>query len=118
MTYNNFSEEFFYDKTFDDYERKYIMRFLMNDIHSNMVVLSDEVYIMRQRPLDMELRLSDVIGIYYPRKDSKGIYGKYKIFQDSFKSCIEFCTLKAHGLYKIENEMPVEYRLWCVYIDI
>lgn len=118
MKIDNFSDEFFYDSTFDDYERNYIMRFLMNDIKSEFVIIPSVAYIMSHRPLDMGLKLSDVIGMYYPMKDSKGIYGHYKLIKSEYEPMMEYATLSPHGLYTIENEVPVNYRLYCVCFEL
>lgn len=70
----NFADEFFYDDTFEDYASDYIMRFMLNDVTTNIVSIPDSVYIFQDMPdAFYEIPIKNIIGVYYPKKDELGI---------------------------------------------
>lgn len=114
--YVNNDDEFFYDDSFDDYHNTYIMRFFMELITSEMVNVPDEVYIYCEMP-EEDFKLKDVIGIFYPVVNNRGICGSFKIFNPVYEKLSEYCKLKPYGSYITEFGTFVKYELEAVYIE-
>ena len=78
--------EFFYDRSFDDYNYKFYLCYDVNLARSLHIDVEwpREVYIMREQPQSMQLELNQIIGSFYPAgEDRFGIYGSYTLFDNS-----------------------------------
>lgn len=108
--YSN-NDEFFYDASFDDYEKYYLLKYSEADTQN--IHIHKELYILLDKPTGVDIDITKIVGTFYPKKDILGIYGNFKIFntldETSFVQLLEFCKLHPWGICRYNNRQQMDY---------
>jgi len=129
LKYNNNNNDFFYNSSFDDYEKIYLFKYTDKFEHfdytyTKNIKFANDILITHVEPENFQLSLYDVIGIFYPSQDDIGVYGTLKYIKNNFlleKTFYEILTytqIKPLGIATIDNGMITNYHLYGIYLDI
>jgi hypothetical protein len=128
LKYNNNNDEFFYNSSFDDYEKIYILKYSdiynLNYTYTKNIKFSNDILITHVEPENFQLSLYDIIGIFYPTKDDIGIYGTFKyiknnfLAQETFFKNLEYADINPLGIATIENLVMTDFHLYGIYLKI
>jgi hypothetical protein len=132
MLKHNFSiSEFFYDRSFDDYYRFYLMKFnepFEGKKLGKIIMPTANINILTSCPKDIKNNNNNIdilktsIGKFTVFQDSIGVYGHCHFFNDSIKNVVlslisEGYSLAPHGISIMSSENEIlKYLLSAVYV--